>query len=112
MHAHETYEPIEKKPRRSDKAKRRRSRGKKQKAKESKSGEKAERKPSAPKEAPVLPHSEQQRLKGSVSKEEDPVVEKPKGAPGLAVRNKGYISMINSFSDRKHRNQQTSPRNP
>lgn len=67
-------------------------RNKKQKMKEEKTGEKSERKPKAPKEAPPLPHSEEEKIKESNAKSgkdvvgEEVVPEKPKGAQGLEVR--------------------------
>ncbi|PNS15844.1 GCR1-dependent translation factor 1 [Sphaceloma murrayae] len=59
---------------------------KKQKQKEAKMGEKMAKKPAAPKEAPPLPHSEEQLLKEKAGKDDEDSqqpTEKPKGAVGL-----------------------------
>ncbi|THX77516.1 UPF0016-domain-containing protein [Aureobasidium pullulans] len=61
-------------------------RNKKDKAVQGQTGEKAEKKPETPKEAPPLPHSEQERMdKDSPEKVKDAInpVGKPKGAQGL-----------------------------
>jgi hypothetical protein len=55
-------------------------RNKKEKAVQGQTGEKAEKKPETPKEAPPLPHSEQELIG------KDSPVGKPKGAQGLEVR--------------------------
>jgi hypothetical protein len=62
---------------------------KKEKAVQGQTGEKAEKKPETPKEAPPLPHSEQELIgKDSPEKAKDATnpVGKPKGAQGLEVR--------------------------
>lgn len=63
-------------------------RNKKEKAVQGQTGEKVEKKPETPKEAPPLPHSEQERIsKDSSEKVKDAInpVGKPKGAQGLEV---------------------------
>jgi len=63
-------------------------RNKKDKAVQGQTGEKAEKKPETPKEAPPLPHSEEERMsKDSPEKAKDAIspVGKPKGAQGLEV---------------------------
>jgi hypothetical protein len=60
-------------------------RNKKNMAAQGQKGEKTERKPETPKEAPPLPHSEQERIsKDSPEKVKEPVA-KPKGAQGIEV---------------------------
>ncbi|KAI4722860.1 UPF0016-domain-containing protein [Aureobasidium sp. EXF-10727] len=61
-------------------------RNKKEKAAQGQTGEKVEKKPETPKEAPPLPHSEQERIsKDSPEKAKEAInpVGKPKGAQGL-----------------------------
>lgn len=86
-------------------------RNKKDKAVQGQTGEKAEKKPETPKEAPPLPHSEQERMdKDSSEKVKDAInpVGKPKGAQGLEVRY-GPNRALHARLTRHDRNPPTCP---
>lgn len=72
-------------------------RNKKEKAAQGQTGEKVEKKPETPKEAPPLPHSEEERIKDSPEKVKGGTITltgKPKGAQGLEVTITAFRSCV------------------